>query len=76
MALLQRGNLIVTSRDRCDEHVELMKKNTQYQEMLAHWHKSVMYVCMYVCRLRVLLLLCACDVLCTRARCVCVCARL
>jgi putative AlgH/UPF0301 family transcriptional regulator len=42
--LLQRGNIIVTTKDRCDEHIELMKKHPDIKEMLSHWHKSVMYV--------------------------------
>lgn len=41
--LVKRGNVIVTSRDRCDEHIELMKKHPDVKEMLSHWHKSVMY---------------------------------
>ena len=44
VALLQRGNIIVTSRDRCDEHIELMKKHSDIRDTLAHWHKSVMSV--------------------------------
>eukprot|EP00750_Incisomonas_marina_P003276 INCI13042.3.p1 GENE.INCI13042.3~~INCI13042.3.p1 ORF type:complete len:1029 (-),score=161.50 INCI13042.3:433-3519(-) len=42
--LVKRGNVIVTSRDRCDEHIELMKKHPDVKEMLSHWHKSVMYI--------------------------------
>ena len=48
--LLKPGNVIVTSKDRCDEHIELMKKHPDIKEMLSHWHKSVM--CVHVHMLR------------------------